>query len=313
MTTVAEAQGSASPLNAALIAGVNTISQSQTITFVEYSRQVLPLDGFIFWLKTSNSFTVQGSLHIATALDQREDETIGTNRVIFTSEQKVQDFNAVAPGTMYIAALDEIRFAFSDQANFYQQAGLWHYRGDAVYPALETQIVDDPSTLNLYDVIVSNSLPLWLSLGATSVFGLSAPTFPIYPSYLIPQDAVPPYAGIHIEPGDTEAIQAAPNFDYENSHFQLTSDKVKITLYGVRNDQALDFQDFIFQYSLDTDNFGVMTMPVWRDEKRTQREMGMLAQKKSFTLKISYYQARINSLSRQFLLESIQTYLVNPL
>jgi len=313
MATLAESAPNASPLNAALVAGVENVSQQQTITFVEYQRIVLPLDGYIFWVNAGASFTAQGSFHIATKLEQREDETIGVNRVVFTSAQELQDFNAVAPGTMYIGSFGEARFAFSQQANFYQQSGLYHYSGEALYPALATQIVDDPTTLDLSDVIVSNSLPLWLSLGSATVFGKTAPTFPIYPSFLIPQDAVPPYIGVHIGDTDTEAIQSAPSFDYEDSHFQLCKDRVKITLYGLRNDAVLDFQDFVFQYTLDTDNMGVMNMPVIRDEKRTQREMGILAQKKSFVIEVNYYQSRVREIGRQLILESIQTYLPNTL
>jgi hypothetical protein len=313
MATLAESAPNASPLNAALVAGVENVSQQQTITFIEYRRIVLPLDGYIFWVNAGASFTAQGSFHIATKLEQREDETIGVNRVVFTSAQELQDFNAVAPGTMYIGSFGEARFAFSQQANFYQQSGLYHYSGEALYPALATQVIDNPAALDLSDVIVSNSLPLWLSLGSATVFGKTAPTFPIYPSFLVPQDAPPPYASIHIGDSDTEAIGSAPSFDYEDSHFQLCKDRVKITLYGLRNADALNFQDFLFQYSLDTDNIGVMNMPVIRDEKRTQREMGILAQKKSFTIDVSYYQENIVAVSRQFLLQSIQTYLPNSL
>lgn len=311
--TIAEALGAQSQLNASLDAGVNTLSLNQTVTFAEYVRKVLPLDGFIFWLKTSNSFTAQGSLHVAIDLNQNEDETFARNRVIFTAEQQVQDFDAVAPDTMYIATIGNERFAFSRQANFYQQAGLYHYSGDAVNPAVGTQIVDDPATLDLTNLIVSNSLPLWLSLGSASVFGKTAPTFPIYPSFLIPQNAAPPYASVQIGGGDTRAIQSAPRFDIQDSHFQLCKDNVRIVFYGLRNDAALDFQDFVFQYSLDTDNIGIMNMPVIRDEKRTQSEIAVLAQKKSMDLEISYYQSRIETVTRQLILQSIQTYIVNPL
>ena len=41
------------------------------------------------------------------------------------------------------------------------------------------------------------------------------------------------------------------------------------------------FQDYLFQYSLDTDNIGIMNMPIIKDEKRTQKEIGVIAQKKS--------------------------------
>lgn len=311
MATISESIGTQSQLNSSLLTGVNTLSQNQTITFIEYQRKVLPLDGYVFWLRTGATFQAQGSLHVATKLEQREDETIGINRVVFTAEKKIQDFNVVAPDTMFIAALDDIGFAFSNQANFYTQSGLYHYSGEALYPALASQIVDDVSELLTADVVVSNSLPVWLALGTSNVFGMIAPDFPIYPSFLVPQDALPPYASVHIGDNDTDAIQAAPRFDVQNEHFQLCKDRVKIVFYGLRNDQALDFQDYLFQYSLDTDIIGVMNMPVIRDEKRTQKELGVISQKKSFIIEVSYYQSRIRDVGRQLILESIQTYLPN--
>jgi hypothetical protein len=313
MATVGESVGAASPLNAALVAGVENVAQQQTVEFMEYSRQVLPLDGYIFWLKTGRAFAAQGSLHVAKTLEQREDETLGVSRVVFTAQQQIQDFDAVAPGTMYIGSFGEIRFAFSSQKNFYQQAGIYHYQGEAIYPAMATQIIDDPSTLDLTNVVVSNSLPIWLMLGSASVFGVTAPAFPIYPSFLVPQDVPPKYAVAHVGDNDTDALQSAPSFDYENSHFQLVRDRVRITLYGLRNNEALDFQDFVFQYSLNTDIMGFMSMPVIRDAKRTQREIGVISQKKDFSCEISYYQQRLETVTRQLIRTALVTYLRNPL
>jgi len=313
MATVAESTGAASPLNAALVAGVENISANQTLEFTQYRRLVLPLDGYIFLVNTGQTFSATGSFHVAKTLEQREDETIGISRVVFTAEQAIQDFDAVAPGTMYIATFGEIQFAFSSHKNFYQQSGLFHYGGDAVYPALATQIINSVADINTNDLIISNSLPVWLMLGASSVFGLTPPAYPIYPSFLIPQDAAPPYASVHIGDNDTEALQSAPSFDYENSHFQLCRDRVRVTFYGLDNNAALDFQDYLFQYSLNTDIIGVMSTPVIRDEKRTQRELGIIAKKKVFEIDISYYQQRLKTETPQLILSALMTVLPNPL
>jgi hypothetical protein len=310
MATVTESLASNSSLNASLVTGINTLSQNQQVTFTCYQRVILPLDGFIFWLRTTSEIVVTGSLHVSTQMQQKEDETIGINRAIFTCADKIQDFNFVAPDSMYIADMKDISFGFSSQGNFYEQAGIYHYVGEAINPAMRSQIVDFESELDLDRVIVSNSLPVWLALGVlTPVFGRPAPSFPIYPSFLIPQNALPPYAAVQIGESDTEAIQSAPRLDYAESHFQLAKDRVKITFYGLRNDDALDFQDYLFQYSLDTDIIGIMNMPVMRDEKRTQREQGIIAQKKSMVIDVSYYQSRVRELGRQFIKKSIQTYL----
>jgi hypothetical protein len=83
-------------------------------------------------------------------------------------------------------------------------------------------------------------------------------------------------------------------------------------MYGLGNQKALDFQDYVFQYSLNTDVIGVMNMPVIRDEKRTQSEMSVVAMKKSFEIEISYYQTRVNNVARQFIRSAIPTFLVAP-
>jgi hypothetical protein len=311
MPSVSESSAAPSQLAAGLAEGVNTLSENQTITFIQYARKVLPADGWIFWLNTGNALTAQGSLHYSTRLDQREDETIGINRITFTAEQQIQDFNKIAPDSIYIATVGEIQFAFSDQANFYEQAGLYHYSGDAIYPAMLPQIINSAADLDLLDTVVSNSLPLWLSMQPSLSSG---GTLQIYPSFLVPQDLQPPYASIQIGEGDTEALQSAPWFDYEGSHWQLCSDRVKVTIWGLRNNDALDFQDYVNTFSLDDANlFGIMNIPVVRDAKRTQAELGIIGMKKEMNFEINYYQSRVNDISRKFILQSIQTYLPKSL
>ncbi len=313
MTTVAES-GNQSSQNAALTAGIATTSLNQTVTFIEYSRTVLPLDGFVFWVRTPNTFTATGSVHIADHLEQREDETIGISRVTFTTLQEIQDFSAVAPGKIYIGSIGEIRFSFADQANFYQAAGLWHYRGDAIYPVFESQIIDNINDLDLSRLVISNSLPIWLSLPQLNVFGYSTPQYPIYPSFLIPQDISPPYISVHIPEDGTEPIGAAPWLDSNNSHWQLCKDRVRIVLYGLSNQECLDFQDFLFAYINANGNMiGLMNVPVMRDDRRGQRELGIISQRKIFTAEVSYYQSRINDLARQYILTALVAILPNPL
>jgi len=303
MPSVFETEQVPGQLQAGLDAGVDTLSQRQTITFQQYVRKVLPVDGWIFWLATGQSIDAIGSLHHSVRLEQREDETIGINRVTFTAEQAIQDFNLVEPNMIYIATVGEFQFAFSNQDNFYEQAGLFHYSGDAVYPTLAEQVVNSVADLDLTDQIVTNSLPVWLTLSTATVFGATNPTFPIYPSFLVPQDAAPPYASVHIGENDTEAIGGAPYIDQTSSHWQLCKDKVRITLYGVRNADALGFQDFINAYTMSlTPGFGVMNMPVIRDAKRVQTELGVIAQKKVIDYEISYYQNTVKDLARQFIL-----------
>ena len=153
---------------------------------------VLPLDGFIFWLRrdlvsqsalfnasnlnavqlnqppvtvTSAPFlNVQGSLHYATIKEQAEDSTVAVNTVIFTALSLVQDFNQIGPNVIYIATFGELQFAFSQQAPYYQQANTYHYQGQAIYSTMESQIINNLAGFDDSSVVVSNSLPLWLAL-----------------------------------------------------------------------------------------------------------------------------------------------------
>lgn len=297
---ISEIASAQSPLESALTAGLESIAQQQTIQFTQYTRLILPADGFVFWVKTSNTLSAKGSLHYSGDQNQNVDETIGITHVIFTSEVPIDDFNEVSPTKMYIGEFESFKFSFNHTKNFYRQASLWHYMGNAVYPAMETQLLDAPETFDNLSVIVSNSLPIWLSLNAKC---------PMYPSFLVDPNIAPPYCSVHIEPSETNAIQAVPSFSSTLSHTQLTTDMVLMTLYGLNNSEALDFQDYLFQYSLDTDDFGLMNTPVMRDEKRTQSEINVIAQKKTFEMQISYYQSRVAEVSRKLIRHALVTFL----
>src|SRR6185369_12286500 len=99
------------------------ISQDQSILFTQYNLLILPLDGYVFWVKNpTNTMRVKGSIHIARDNQQNADETVGINHVIFTSENQVNNFSAVSPTTMYIGEFEGVKFAFNNQRNFYKQA-----------------------------------------------------------------------------------------------------------------------------------------------------------------------------------------------
>jgi hypothetical protein len=324
MPTISESRDNQSPLAGVLHAGVETLSGNQTVLFTQYVKLVLPLDKYVFWVRAdlvseieacncykcnpswiegtpapALTFEAKGSLHFATSTRQAEDETASINSVVFTSEQAIQNMNSVSANVMYIGEYDGKKFAFNHRELFYQQAGLWHYEGDALYPALASQIVDDLKDFDTSNLVVSNSLPIWLSLNAF---------MPMYPSFLVDENIEPPYAAVHIDPSSTEAIGAAPFLDKTYGHSQLVREKVKITLYGLRNFSALDFQDYVFQFTLDNpDVMGISSMPVIRDEKRIQSEMSILAQKKTFELEVNYYQHRARNVARQLILKCIPT------
>lgn len=322
MASVNESLGNQSQLNAAQRAGIEAIDRNQTITFTKYIRLVLPLDGFVFWVRADQvsaaalanasalnsvalntpltvvtpapTIVVQGSLHYSTDVVMEEGEAYDKNTVIFTAESDIDPFNEVGPEVMYIGEFMGVRFSFSRRAPLYIQAGIYHYSGVAIVPAMLSQIIDDVTTFDASNIIVSNSLPIWMGLNQF---------MPMYPSFLSTQNIAPPYATVHIS--ETSGLQSAPLIDAQSNHYQLAKDRVKVTIYGLRNFSALDFLDYVNQFTLDSGVMGIMNIPVPRDEKRTQTELGTIAMKKIIEFDVNYYQTVSRNLARQLINSAI--------
>lgn len=312
MATVTETTGAKLELAAGLAQGVSTISSHQSVVFTLYVKIVLPLDGYVYWVNASLltpaaiataatysgvayttipavTLTATGSLHTSVDLRQEEDRTTAVNHIIFTSVSPVQNFNLINPNLMYVATVNNTRFAFSRQDNFFTQADLYHYRGDALYSIMSSQLIDTMEGFDTSSVVVSNSLPIWLGLNKY---------FTVYPSFLVPQGTPVPYAVAHVEPDSTKAMQASPVIDLTGSHYQSVTETVRITLFGVRNAQALAFQDYVNNYSL-TGAMGISNMPVMQDERTAQAEFGIIAMKKVITYDINYFQQNILTIAQQ--------------
>ena len=166
---------------------------------------------------------------------------------------------------------------------------------------MASQIIDDPRTFDTTKVVVSNSLPVWLALNQI---------MPVYPSFLSQGNETPPYATIHIEPSETRALQIVPYIDGDNSHWQLAKDRVKITIYGLRNYNALDYQDYILNFMRDNDIIGLMNDPIIRDEKRPQPELSVIAMKKTIEFEVSYYQSRIREVAMQYIKACVPNFIL---
>lgn len=328
MVSATEAAQGRTPLGADLEAGLENLSLDQTVEFTLYIRVVLPIDGYVFWVRAdlvSNAVIQQivgtgvisseqmtrvkikakGSLHLTSSVGQEEAETFATNTVVFTALQEVQDLNAVGPQLLYIGKFKGQRFAFSNRRSFYRQAALYNYVGTAIYPDMETQIIDDISVFDSADAIVSNSLPAWLALNNYTPFYGFGNNIPLFPSFLSPLNEAPPFGTVHVNPDATRALSSAPLLDISLSHSQLCADTVKITLWGTRNFNALDFVDCVNQYSLDVGLIGIMNIPVMHDEKRTQAELTTIAMKKSITFEVSYLQTRTQNVGRGLIKSSL--------
>lgn len=332
------------PLEATLKQGLDAISNNQVVEFTKYVKLILPLDGFVYWVKADllspaaamNAMSlngvayntspmlktaatvvkVKGSLHYASDSKQEEVANYTSNRMVFTAQSEIQDFNEIGDTVLYIATFDGIRFAFSQRGLFYRQAGLYHYVGDAVYADMASQVVDSPIGFDARNVVVSNSLPVWLSLNGYEPgypTGIGNPALKLFPSFLVPDNMQPPYAAVHIPPDSTAAIASAPALDQTSSQEQLVSETVRITIYGTRNYNALDFVACVSQFSLDTDIIGIMNQPVIRDEKRIQNELSTIAMKKSVEFQINYHQTRMRDVARELIAAAVPSFVLSPL
>lgn len=314
MAIATEDANAQSEMQGVLGAGIGVLSRQQVVQFKQYTRTVLPLDGYVFWLATGKVINVKGSLHYSSDLNQDADQTIGINRVLFTTQEEIAEFNEASPGSMFIGDHRRIKIAFSGRGQRAPEAGLWHYFGNAIYPPLFSQIIDDPAQLAGLDPIVSNSLPIWLALTAFS---------PVYPAYLVDPNIVPPYIVADIDSDTTEEWQAVPNYNagwsdaggvfslgapdtgapgfFLPTATQLSYERVIFTLYGFNNTDALSFRSYVLQNSLAGDVWGVSSVTPMRDERRIQPEIAAIAMKKSFVLHVNYIQSAVVQIAERLI------------
>jgi hypothetical protein len=312
MPKISEAASAAkTPLAASLAAGVENISYNQRVIFTLYKKVILPVDGFVFWVKWDlasggidpsipGTMSIKGSLHYSTEVGQHEDATVAYNTIIFTALSEVDSFKDINPQTMYLANFEGIRFSFSSRGKFYEQANLYHYMGTAVSAIDETQVIDTQAELDALEPIVSNSLPIWLAMRSY------VPPYPgficpidLYPSFLVPDNLPPPYGAVHIE--DTRSLVETATLTRNLTSEQLAAETVRVTTYGVNNRDITTFLNFVIQYSYDWNFIGMMNMPITVDDKRTSPELGVLAQKKTIEFKVSYLQRSVRDVARQFI------------
>jgi hypothetical protein len=309
-----------SQMAAAQAAGIDVISGGATIQFKLYRRVVLPIDGFVFWVRADvlnqgsqmngqplNSAPLNtmsqtlgvatkqirpSSLHHTTINQREETQSFSLQTMTLTAQEPVDFLTEIAPTDLWVGEHGAFRFAFSRRTGFYRQANTYHYKGDALYPSMESQLIEYPEQMD-YRQVVSNSLPIWLSIPSP---------FQLYPGYLVPDNLMPPYGVVHIGDDATAPLQSFSIVDSQSSRFQLVRDQVRITTYGVRNDDILDWIETVIQYTLDHPSLiGLMNSPVPHDDKYGQVEFGVLAQKKTTPFEVNYYQTRMQQLSRQLI------------
>jgi len=98
MSIASEASAAPRSMEAALNAGLDSLSRNETLIFTQYTKQVIAQDGYVFWVASSAQISARGSLHYGSQRDQSEDQTAGIDSVIFTSEVEITAFNNIGAG-----------------------------------------------------------------------------------------------------------------------------------------------------------------------------------------------------------------------
>ncbi|EMN1953004.1 hypothetical protein [Citrobacter koseri] len=305
MPSLNELSQAKTELNASLVQGLEDISRSASVTFTKYVRKVLPLDGFVFWVKASilaedpnsepDTREVKGYLHLTTETIQDEEQLYDKNVVTFTAQADIDPFNDIGSEVLYIGEFYGIQFAFSRRSGLNEPANIYHYTGHAIYPHMLSQIINSVDDIDLTDVVVSNSLPIWLSLNHF---------MPMYPAMLSLQNLAPPYATVKC--GDPVPVAGAFYLDEKSNQYQLVSEEVTIYITGLRNAAAEDFLRYVQEYTLNDDaEMGVMNIPVVKDDRVTQNELNIIAMRKIVKFKINYYQQRMRNVARRLITSAI--------
>lgn len=306
MPSLSELQQTAkTELNAALMQGLDDLSRYEVVPFTKYIRKVLPLDGFVFWVKASvltddpdpapDTKDVKGFLHLTTESIQDDEQLYDRNVVTFTAQSDIDPFNDIGGDVLYIGEFFGIQFSFSRRTGLNESAGLFHYTGEAIFPYMRSQIINSADDIDLSDVVVSSSLPIWLSLNKY---------MPMYPAMLSLQNLTPPYATVKCS--DPIGVAAGAYLDDHSSQWQLVSEDVTISITGLRNAAAEDFLAYVHQYTMgDGAEMGVMNIPVIQDDRITQNELNIIAMRKTIKFKINYYQQRMRNVARQVIAKSI--------
>lgn len=304
MPSLSELNNAKTELNAALTDGLDDLSRYQVVTFTRYIHKVLPLDGFVFWVKASltdvadpaqDTVQVKGYLHLTTETIQNDEQLFDRNVVTFTAQSDIDPFNDIGSDVLYIGEFFGLQFSFSRRIGLNEPANLYHYTGEAIFPHMRSQIINSADDIDLTDVVVSSSLPIWLTLNQY---------MPMYPAMLSSQNISPPFATVKCS--NTTPIAGAFYLDDQQNQYQLVSEDVTLSLTGLRNAQTLDFLRYVQDYTLRDDaEIGVMNIPVVQDERVTQNELNIIAQRKTIKFKVNYYQQRMRNVARKLVAFSI--------
>ena len=338
MATIEEAsqQSGSSDKAAGLIAAISMISGDQQYSFELYKRLVLPIDGFVFWVKASElpnyignpnvgalyRRTVFGS-NVFNALNKQAEPTpaqlqmyeFSTNGSLHLTQELAQEqdttyvsqtiaFTTKTQITQFERiAPDEmyiVTIPNGSQVAFGNQNNRYSLAGLWHYHGKAVYSTLATQIVNDINTINVNSQIVSNSLPFWLALGTQ--NVPVYPSFLSPKNLTPPYITADIT--QTESLGQAPVYNKTFSQSQLVSDIIDFTMFGLNNDAALDFQWAVLQNSENGD-YGIMNMPVPVDEKTNQVEFQIIAQKKTMRVQVDYYQDRARNFARKYITQAL--------
>lgn len=334
MATIDEAtsQSGSSDKAAGLIAAIALISGEQTYTFDLYKRVVLPIDGYVFWVKASElpnyiGRSEVGALYRRTsfgtrlydALFQQADPTpeqlqryhFSINGSLHVSQEMHQESE-----TTYVA--QNISFTTKTQVIYFEsvapdelyiltipnvgRVAFGNQRNRYTLAGLwhyhGKAVYSTMATQIVEDISYINPTQEIVSNSLPYWLALSTPSVPVYPSYLSPKNLTPPYITADIK--STEAIQSYPLYDDQLTQGQLVTDTIEFTMFGLNNSAAMDFQLAVLSNS-ENGEYGIQNMPVPVDMKSNQTEFQVIAQKKTMTLQADYYQYKARVFARRLI------------
>ncbi|GBQ08825.1 hypothetical protein [Saccharibacter floricola] len=290
-----EINNNKTPLGESLGRAISNISYGGEIYFQEYRKITLPLDGFLFWIKTENKFSIPGSLHISTRNTKNEYQNYDLSQIVLSTSEKINKFHQKDSNYILVGIIDGLEFLIGAQKESYQPSALFHYSAESIPPSFRSQFIHTEAELDDYHPVISSSLPIFLALphiGSPALGWCPWPKdVPIFPSFSSPDNQEPPYIIIHNDPHSAQPVGLGTVDPTTGASTQMMTEKVKLTLIGLPHQKASNIRDYIRHWALlHPDTLGITNIPVIVDEKSTLDEISALSMMKHLEFDVMYIQ-----------------------
>lgn len=282
--------------------GWATLAQAREFDLVKYNAFRNPADGYLYWLKTDEVQKITGSLHNRAIQENTQDHTNNRNTIILTTSDQIKGFDVADPTTALFISIQiddpsivdggPMIIGFNSSDAFYEQAGTYHYMGEAVFPNFRQFIVDDPVDWAA-NIVPANSLPIMIDqLGDYGV--------PVYAAWAVPANIQGAYISVNIDNSRTMHMMplydSAQGVNYAN---QFKADDIELVAYNMRAANIQGLVTHIFDSSMRPAKFGLMSIPQVNDIPAVQSEYGIRADKKSVKMSINYWLSTSTELVRK--------------